>query len=68
MCVGANISENASSNIERCIIPLKMNITDGIIERANALNRLFFFQHTIHIIIYIATSVKFTIKYARNAL
>ena len=50
ICVGANNNVAKISNIDLLIIPLNKNITDGMIESANALNTLFFFQQITQII------------------
>ena len=46
---GANIIAAKTNNIDLLITPLNIKTTDGIIESANALKTLFFFQQITHI-------------------
>ena len=47
-CIGANSNAEEISNIDLLIIPLNKNTTEGVMESANALKRLFLLQQTIH--------------------
>ena len=60
---GANIVAATISGIERIIIPLNKNNTDGIIDNANALNTPFFLKHIAHIRQYAKTRIESTIRY-----
>ena len=59
---GANITDIIINNIDLLNIPLDKNITDGIIERANALKTLFFLKQTIQIKQYSAVRIISKIK------
>ena len=56
MCAGANSSAAAISKIDLLITPLIRKIADGMMDRANALNILVFFQQTIQRMQYTVTS------------
>ncbi len=49
------------------IIPLKRNITEGIIDKLKARKTLFFLKHTAHITQYAVTSTASTIRYKAKA-
>lgn len=65
---GANIVAATISGIERIIIPLNKNNTDGIIDNANALNTPFFLKHIAHIRQYANTRTESTIRYTVSPL
>ena len=66
MCAGANSSAATVSKIDLLIMPLNRNTTDGMTDRANALNMPFFFQQTIQRMQYNVTNNAFTMRYTAN--
>ena len=69
MCAGANSSAAAVSKIDLLIIPLIRKTMDGMMDRANALNIPFFFQHTIQKMQYNITSRVSRMRYrAKDSL
>ena len=67
MCAGANSSAATVSKIDLLIMPLIRKITDGIMDRASALNTPFFFQQTIQRMQYNATSRASRMRYRAKA-
>ena len=66
MCDGANSSAATVSRIDLLIMPLIRKTTDGMMDRANALNILLFFQQTIQRMQYNVINNVFTMRYTAN--
>ena len=67
MCAGANSSAATISKIDLLIIPLIRKTTDGMTDRANALNMPFFFHQTIQRMPYNVTSRASRMRYRAKA-
>ena len=66
--LGANDIAAISKRIDRLIIPLNKNKTEGITDSAGALNMLLFLKQIIQITQYNTTNIVSTIRYMANAL
>ena len=64
---GANNIAAISKRIDRLIIPLNKNKTEGITDSASALNMLLFLKQIIQIAQYNTTNIVSTIRYMANA-
>ena len=65
--LGANNIAAISNGIDRLIIPLNKNKTEGITDSASALNMLLFLKQIIQIAQYNTTNIVSTIRYMANA-
>ena len=65
--LGANNIAAISNRIDRLIIPLNKNKTEGITDSASALNMLLFLKQIIQIAQYNTTNIVSTIRYMANA-